>query len=90
MSADKKRSLTTRTVRASVAKKDQYGAVMPPIYLSSNYTFKGFDEKREFDYSRAGNPTRSALATALADLEGGAGATVTRTVSAGSLVSTTK
>ena len=77
MSADKKRSLTTRTVRASVAKKDQYGAVMPPIYLSSNYTFKGFDEKREFDYSRAGNPTRSALATALADLEGGAGATVT-------------
>ena len=77
MSADKKTSLNTRVVRASVAEQDQHGAVMPPIYLSSNYTFKGFDEKREYDYSRSANPTRNALAAALADLEGGAGAVVT-------------
>ena len=53
------------------------GAVMPPIYLSSNYSFAGFNEKRRFDYGRSGNPTRSHLAQALAALERGAGAVVT-------------
>jgi cystathionine gamma-synthase len=53
------------------------GAVMPPIYLSSNYSFEGFNEKRRFDYGRSGNPTRAQLAQALAALERGAGAVVT-------------
>jgi cystathionine gamma-synthase len=44
---------------------------MPPIYLSSNYSFAGFGEKRKYDYTRSGNPTRDTLAGALAELEGG-------------------
>ena len=55
----------------------QYGAVVPPLYLSSNFAFAGFGKKREYDYTRSGNPTRDALAEALASLEGGAGAVVT-------------
>jgi cystathionine gamma-synthase len=47
------------------------------LYLSSNFTFAGYDDKRQYDYTRSGNPTRDALANALSDLEGGAGAVVT-------------
>ncbi len=54
-----------------------HGAVMPPIYLSTNYSFDGFGGKRAFDYSRSGNPTRAQLGEALAKLERGAGAVVT-------------
>jgi cystathionine gamma-synthase len=53
------------------------GAVMPPLYLSANYSFAGYGEKRAFDYSRTGNPTRALLADAIAQLERGAGAVVT-------------
>lgn len=56
-----------------------YGAVVPPLYLSTNYTFSEFGQPREYDYSRSGNPTRSTLADTLAKLEGGAGAVVTAT-----------
>jgi len=45
--------------------------------LSSNYAFAAFGTKRQYDYTRSGNPTRDALGSALADLEGGAGAVVT-------------
>jgi cystathionine gamma-synthase len=45
--------------------------------LSSNFAFAGFGEKRQYDYTRSGNPTRDALADALSSLEGGAGAVVT-------------
>jgi cystathionine gamma-synthase len=51
--------------------------VVPPLYLSTNFTFSAFGEARRYDYTRSGNPTRDALGEALADLEGGAGATVT-------------
>jgi len=67
----------TIAVRASLESDTQHGAVVPPLHLSSNYTFAGFGQKRQYDYSRSGNPTRDALANALADLEGGAGAVVT-------------
>ena len=67
----------TRAVRASLETDTQHGAVVPPLHLSSNYTFRQFGEKREYDYTRSGNPTRDALAEALCQLEGGAGATVT-------------
>jgi cystathionine gamma-synthase len=70
-------SKATRAVRASIESDTQYGAVVPPLHLSSNFSFKGFGEKREYDYTRSGNPTRDALADALTELEGGAGAVVT-------------
>ncbi len=70
-------SRTTRSVRAGIETDLTHGSVVPPIYLSTNYSFRGLGEPRTFDYSRSGNPTRSILADALAELEGGAGAVVT-------------
>ena len=67
----------TRAVRAGIESDTQHGAVVPALHLSTNYTFAGYGQKRAYDYSRSGNPTRSLLADALADLEGGAGAVVT-------------
>ncbi len=69
----------TRAVRAGVDTDEQFGAVMPPVYLSTNFAFAGFSEPRHYDYTRTANPTRDLLADALAELEGGAGATVTAT-----------
>ena len=67
----------TRAVRASIESDTQHGAVVPPLHLSSNYTFAGLGEPRQYDYTRSGNPTRDALGDALAELEGGAGAVIT-------------
>jgi len=70
-------SKATSAVRASIESDTQFGAVVPPLHLSSNYTFAAFGEPRQYDYTRSGNPTRDALGDALAELEGGAGAVVT-------------
>ena len=70
-------SAQTAAVRAAIDTDTQHGAVVPPLYLSTNFSFAGFDDKREYDYTRSGNPTRDALADALSELEGGAGAVVT-------------
>ncbi|MCD9027533.1 O-succinylhomoserine (thiol)-lyase [Luteimonas sp. BDR2-5] len=69
----------TRAVRAGIDRDPAYGAVTPPIVLSSNFSFDGFDRKRQYDYTRSGNPTRDLLGEALAELEGGAGGVVTPT-----------
>ena len=47
------------------------GAVNVPVYLSSTFELTGIGTDRGWDYSRAGNPTRDRLETALAALEGG-------------------
>ena len=73
----KKPATETIAVRAGIETDTQYGAITPPLYLSSNYSFIEFDEKREFDYSRSGNPTRQLLGQAIADLECGYGGIVT-------------
>ena len=67
----------TKAVRAGINTDQAYGAVVPPIYLSSTYSFAGFGVKGDYDYSRSGNPTRDVLGAALAELEGGARAVVT-------------
>lgn len=67
----------TRAVRAAIESDTQHGAVVPPLHLSSNFAFAALGEKRQYDYTRSGNPTRDALADALTSLEGGAGAVVT-------------
>lgn len=69
----------TRAVRAGLDTDAQHGAVVPPIVLSSTFTFSGFGERRTYDYSRSGNPTRDALGAAIGDLEGGVNAIVTAT-----------
>ena len=45
---------------------------MTPIYQTSTFAFRGVNQPGPFDYSRSGNPTRRALETCLASLEGGA------------------
>ena len=72
-----KADLITRAVRAGLETDEVTGAVVPPLHLSSTYAFRGYGEKRGYDYSRSGNPTRDLLGAALADLEGGAGAVIT-------------
>lgn len=69
----------TSAVRAGIDCDPSFGAVTPPLVLSSNFSFAGFGQKRAYDYTRSGNPTRDLLAEALAELEGGAGAVVTAT-----------
>ena len=70
---------TTRAVRAGIDTDTHHGAVVPPIVLSSNFSFEAFGKKRRYDYTRSGNPTRDLLGEALAELEGGAGGVVTAT-----------
>ena len=72
-------SQVTQTVRAGVECGDETGCVIPPLHLSSTFAFSAFGEKRAYDYTRSGNPTRDLLAAALAELEQGAGAVVTAT-----------
>ena len=67
----------TLAARAGIDRDSAFGAVVPPIVLSSNFSFAGFEQKRQYDYTRSGNPTRDLLADALTELEGGAGAVVT-------------
>jgi cystathionine gamma-synthase len=73
------RHAATRTVRAAIATDRAHGAVVPPLHLSSTFAFEGFGRQRTYDYTRSGNPTRSDLAHALAELEQGASAVVTST-----------
>jgi cystathionine gamma-synthase len=69
----------TRAVRAGIGTDPAHGAVAPPLVLSANFAFAGYRQKRAYDYTRSGNPTRDELANALAELEGGAGCVVTAT-----------
>ena len=70
-------SQVTQTVRAGIECGDPTGCVAPPLHLSATFAFRGFAERRAYDYTRSGNPTRDLLGEALAELEQGAGAVVT-------------
>jgi len=71
MSNAKVKNITTLAVRTGINTDQHHGAVVAPIHLSSTYSLKGYKEKRQFDYSRTGNPTRATFAQAIADLEQG-------------------
>lgn len=79
MSCPDTQHLSTLVAQSGVNADPTHGSVMPPLYLSSNYSFDGLDGKRKYDYTRSGNPTRDVLAETLAELEGGAGCVVTAT-----------
>jgi cystathionine gamma-synthase len=68
-----------KTIAAAngIASDRNFGAVTPPLYLSSTFAFTGFEAHRGYEYSRTANPGRDLLADTLAQLEGGAGAVVT-------------
>jgi cystathionine gamma-synthase len=67
----------TGAVRAGIESDRQYGAVAPPLYLTSNYTFREVGQPRTYDYTRTGNPTRDLLGDAIAEQEGGSGGVIT-------------
>ena len=73
------KKFATTAVRAGINSDKHHGAVVPPLHLSSTYSLKGFNDKRDFDYSRTGNPTRSLFGQAIADLENGQVGIVTST-----------
>ncbi len=66
------RSFETRAVHAGQRPDPETGAVMQPIYATSTYAQDAPGEHRGYEYSRTGNPTRTALEANLASLEGGA------------------
>ncbi|TOH55770.1 O-succinylhomoserine (thiol)-lyase [Vibrio parahaemolyticus] len=71
------RKPATIAVRTGIESDSQYHAVVPPIYLSTNYGFPAFGEVPKYDYTRSGNPNRGLLESALSELESGKGAVVT-------------
>ena len=71
------RKPATVAVRTGIESDSQYHAVVPPIYLSTNYGFPAFGEVPKYDYTRSGNPNRGLLEQALSELEEGAGAVIT-------------
>ena len=73
------RAPATGAARAGIGSDRQYGAVIPPIQLSTTFTFEDVGAKRAYDYTRSGNPTRDLLAGAIAELERGAAGLVTPT-----------
>ncbi|WP_105182074.1 cystathionine gamma-synthase [Pseudoalteromonas sp. T1lg21] len=69
----------TIAVRHGIEADKHHGAVVPPLYLSTTYSFADFDTKRQYDYGRSGNPNRDILAETLAELEGGEKGIITAT-----------
>ncbi|HEY6559606.1 MAG TPA: cystathionine gamma-synthase [Polyangiaceae bacterium] len=64
-------SLDTLAIHAGQEPDPLHGAVMPPIVLSSTFAQDAPGKPKRYEYSRSGNPTREALETCLAALEGG-------------------
>ena len=60
----------TRAIHAGQAPDPTTGALTVPIYQTSTYLQDAVGENKGYDYSRASNPTRSALEACLASLEG--------------------
>ena len=69
----------TQSVHNGVYQDDTFNSVTTPIYPSSTFYFERVGVHKGYDYSRSGNPTRTALEENLAALEGGAGAVVCST-----------
>jgi O-succinylhomoserine (thiol)-lyase len=61
----------TRAIHAGQEPDPTTGAVMTPVYQTSTYAQAGLGEHKGYEYSRSGNPTRTALETCLASLENG-------------------
>jgi len=71
MTDDAPEDFETRAIHAGWDPDPETGAIMPPIYASSTFAQDGPGENRGYEYSRTGNPTRTALEDNLASLEGG-------------------
>ena len=68
---DKDVGFATRAIHAGQDPDSATGATIVPIYATSTYTQAGIGQHKGYEYSRSGNPTRTALETCLAALEEG-------------------
>jgi len=64
-------SIETDSIHTGDRPDRLYGAVAPPIYMSSTFAFEDIGKTRGYDYSRTANPTRKMLEDTIARLEGG-------------------
>lgn len=71
MEANKKIGKGTRAVHAGVEPDPSTGAIMTPIFQTSTYIQEAVGVHKGWEYSRSSNPTRAALESAFAELEGG-------------------
>src|SRR5215207_2152872 len=62
---------STRAIHAGQEPDPTTGAVITPIYATSTYAQAAPGDHKGYEYSRSGNPTRTALETCLASLEEG-------------------
>ncbi len=67
----KSAGFATRAIHVGQPPDAVTGAVNVPLYLTSTYAQKELGGEPQYDYSRAGNPTRTAVEECLASLEGG-------------------
>ena len=73
---ERKQGFATRAIHDGQNSDPLTGAVNVPIYLSSTYAQEEIGRHKGYEYSRVSNPTRDALETNLASLEGGTSAHV--------------
>lgn len=66
-----KEGFSTRSIHIGQGADPTTGATVVPIYATSTYTQAAPGQHKGYEYSRTGNPTRTALETCLASLEGG-------------------
>lgn len=69
---ESKIKFNTKTIHGGQSPDPAYGAVMPPVYLTSTYVQSTPGGHKGYEYSRTHNPTRTALENALASIEDGA------------------
>lgn len=72
----KQSGFATRSIHVGNEPDASTGAVAPPIFATSTYAQEELGKTKGYDYSRAGNPTRTRLEQNLASLEGGVAARV--------------
>ena len=61
----------TKTIHGGQQPEKSTGAVMPPVFLTSTYAQQSLEGHQEYEYSRGGNPTRTALENSFASIENG-------------------
>ena len=69
--SNKELKFNSKTIHGGQQPDKAYGAVMPPIYQTSTYAQTTPGGHQGFEYSRSGNPTRTALENSLASIENG-------------------
>ncbi|MBU6424647.1 MAG: PLP-dependent transferase, partial [Chloroflexi bacterium] len=68
----RKPGFDTLAIHAGQEPDPTAGAVAVPIFQTSTYAQEAVGKHKGYDYARTGNPTRTALETCIAALEGGA------------------